>query len=79
MSDALFLPRELFAPATPTAVVTEQAAAHPRRGVNFVSGEAVAADLLQGLAPTSTAPAVPAERRRKPRPAAARGVDLFLA
>jgi hypothetical protein len=76
MSNALFLPRELFAPATP-AVAVEPAKRAPLRGaVHFASGEAVAADLLKGI---SAPLAAPADRRRKPRPASARGVDLYLA
>ena len=75
MSDALFLPRELFAPAV---AVPAQAATHlQRRGVHFTSGEAVAADLLKGWAPVEAQAS--AERRRQARPANARGVDLFIA
>ncbi|MBC7957961.1 MAG: hypothetical protein H7Y33_19090 [Cytophagales bacterium] len=75
MSNALFLPRELFAPATP-AVPVEPVARPPLHGAHFASVEAVAADLLKGipaLPPAST------DRRRKPRSASARGVDLYLA
>ena len=83
MSNALFLPRELFAPASAPAKPAALAAmASPRRGVNFVSGEAVAADLLQGVLPSPalhTLPVASTERRRQPRAAHARGVDLFIA
>jgi len=84
MSDALFLPRELFAlssaPASAQPAVARLPATASRRAVNFVSGEAVAADLLQALAPATPVPqAAATERRRKPRPASARGVDLFIA
>jgi hypothetical protein len=71
MSDALFLPRELFSSPAPTAPA--ERAVPPRRGVHFASGEAVAADLLQGLLPASPPPPASTERRRKPR------VDLHLA
>ena len=77
MSDALFLPRELFSPAPPKPAL--QPSAQPRRGAHFASGEAVAADLLQGLTPMSTLAAAHTDRRRKPRPASARGVDLYIA
>lgn len=76
MSDALFLPRELFSPAQPKPLPP---AAQPRRAVQFASGEAVAADLLKGITPMSTLAAASTERRRKPRPTSARGVDLYLA
>ena len=80
MSNALFLPRELFACAsTPDKPAALEPAASPRRGVSFVSGEAVAADLLQGVLPSHTLPAASTERRRQPRAANARGVDLFIA
>ncbi|MBC7995228.1 MAG: hypothetical protein H7Z15_18510, partial [Rhizobacter sp.] len=52
MSDALFLPRELFSPAQPKPAL--QPTAQPRRDAHFASGEAVAADLLKGLPPMST-------------------------
>lgn len=84
MSDALFLPRELFADAPAKTSVAERPAPRARGGLNFVSGEAVAADLLKALEPESAATAptptpARAERRRKPRPGSARGVDLFIA
>jgi len=83
MSDALFLPRELFAPASFPAsaqpAVAQLPAITSRRAVNFESGEAVAADLLKALVPADAVPQAPTERRRKPRPASARGVDLFIA
>lgn len=75
MSNALFLPRELFAPAS--AATVEAATRPQRRGVHFTSGEAVAADLLSGWAPA--VPHAPPDRRRQPRAANARGVDLFIA
>lgn len=75
MSNALFLPRELF--ASTSAAKVEAAARPQRRGVHFASGEAVAADLLSGWAPA--VPQAPADRRRQPRAANARGVDLFIA
>lgn len=80
MSDALFLPRELFAPVAPQPSVAPPALTPSRRAVNFESGEAVAADLLKALAPATLSTPKPAvsERRRKPRPASARGVDLFI-
>jgi hypothetical protein len=82
MSDALFLPRELFAtssaPATAQPAAALRTASASRRAVNFESGEAVAADLLKALAPATAVPQAPTERRRKPRPANARGVDLFI-
>jgi hypothetical protein len=71
MSNALFLPRELFASPAPSA--TAERAIAPRRGLHFASGEAVAADLLKGLPPMSSVPVATTERRRKPR------VDLYLA
>lgn len=77
MSDALFLPRELFSPAQPRP--TMQPAATPRRSAHFASGEAVAADLLKGLTPMSTLAAASTDRRRQPRPTGARGVDLYIA
>ncbi len=84
MSDALFLPRELFSPAPPTP--TLQPVAQPRRGApfargeaHFASGEAVAADLLKGLPKMSTLAAASTDRRRAPRPASALGVDLYIA
>ncbi|MGY4827495.1 hypothetical protein ACVNIS_02840 [Sphaerotilaceae bacterium SBD11-9] len=72
MSDALFLPRELFAPhAQAAAAQPAVPAVPPRRGVQFDSGEAVAADLLRTLGPV--------DRRRQPRAANARGVvDLYI-
>lgn len=84
MSDALFLPRELFAsasaPVPAQPAVAQRTASASRRAVNFESGEAVAADLLKALTPAdAAAPQAPIERRRKPRPASARGVDLFIA
>jgi hypothetical protein len=83
VSDALFLPRELFASASaPTSAqpaVAQRTASASRRAVNFESGEAVAADLLKALTPADAVPQAPTERRRKPRPASARGVDLFIA
>ncbi len=72
MSNALFLPRELFAPAAPFKASAEPAA-RPLRGLHFASGEAVAADLLKGMQPSSVMPAANAERRRQPR------VDLYIA
>ena len=78
MSNALFLPRELFAPA-PAKPAALEPVASPRRGVHFVSGEAVAADLLQDVLPSHTLPAASNERRRQPRAASSRGVDLFIA
>jgi hypothetical protein len=77
MSDALFLPRELFSPALPKPAM--QPVAQPRRGAHFASGEAVAADLLKGMTPMSTLAAASTDRRRAPRPANARGVDLYIA
>ena len=77
MSDALFLPRELFSPAPPQPAM--QPAAQPHRAAPFASGEAVAADLLKGLTPMSTLAAASTDRRRQPRPASARGVDLYIA
>ena len=75
MSNALFLPRELF---THAATAPVEAATRPqRRSVHFTSGEAVAADLLSGWMPDVAQ--APADRRRQPRPANARGVDLFIA
>ena len=71
MSDALFLPRELFSPAL-TATATVQPAVRAPRGVHFASGEAVAADLLKGLTPMDALPPLPTERRRRPRPAQGR-------
>lgn len=75
MSDALFLPRELFSPAPAQA---RPAAPPPRRGLQFASGEAVAADLLDGLAPINVQAHPRPERRRTPRSAGARGVDLHI-
>jgi hypothetical protein len=75
MSNALFLPRELFAPAPAASAAT--ATRPQRRSAQFTSGEAVAADLLNGWAPIEMQ--APTERRRKPRAASARGVDLFIA
>lgn len=77
MSDALFLPRELFSPAQPQT--PRHTAAQPRRAAHFASGEAVAADLLQGLTPMSMLAAASTDRRRQPRPSGARGVDLYIA
>ena len=77
MSDALFLPRELFSPALPQPRM--QPAALPRRGAYFASGEAVAADLLKGLTPMSALATASTDRRRAPRPSGARGVDLYIA
>lgn len=77
MSDALFLPRELFSPAPPQPAM--QPAAQPRRGAHFASGEAVAADLLKGMTPMSTLASASTDRRRAPRPTGARGVDLYIA
>ena len=69
MSDALFLPRELFAPRAQSAPA--QPVVPPRRGVQFDSGEAVDADLLRSLGPV--------DRRRQPRAAHERGVvDLYI-
>jgi hypothetical protein len=76
MSDALFLPRELFSTAQPKPL---QPAALPRRSVHFASGEAVAADLLKGVTPMSALAAASTDRRRQPRPAGAHGVDLYIA
>jgi hypothetical protein len=67
MSDALFLPRELFSPASATRAAV-QPAVRVQRGVHFASGEAVAADLLKGLTPMDLLPQLPTERRRRPRP-----------
>ena len=70
MSDALFLPRELFSPAAPAAAPVRPAMP-ARRGMQFDSGEAVAADLMRALGPI--------ERRRQPRDANAPGVvDLYI-
>ncbi|MBX3620182.1 MAG: hypothetical protein KF891_09395 [Rhizobacter sp.] len=78
MSNALFLPRELFDPAPAPAGQT--ASPRPPQGGHFTSGEAVAADLLQSLQPAPhTVPTVPTERRRTPRPSGLRGVDLYIA
>jgi len=79
MSDALFLPRELFASAPTQPAAARPAATTSRCAVNFESGEAVAADLLKALSPATPAPPATTERRRKPRPASTRGVDLFIA
>lgn len=68
MSDALFLPRELFSPA-PAAPASAHIATRAPRGVQFASGEAVAADLLKGLPPMDALAPLPTERRRRPRPA----------
>jgi hypothetical protein len=82
MSNALFLPRELFEPAP---VARPAVAADPvttplaRRHAQFLSGEAVAADLLRGLVEAVEPPPASPERRRTARPAHARGVDLYLA
>ncbi|MEO8153757.1 MAG: hypothetical protein ABI605_11860 [Rhizobacter sp.] len=79
MSNALFLPRELFEPAAAAAKPAAlEPATKPSRVASFVSGQAVAADLLKGVLPTQTPPATPTERRRRPRAAYAGGVDLFL-
>jgi hypothetical protein len=78
MSNALFLPRELFSNGPAPSAASEP----PRTGTHFASGEAVAADLLGFLADTPQAPAAPVartERRRRPRAAHARGVDIYLA
>lgn len=77
MSEALFLPRELFACAT--SAPRAEPAARPPRGVHFASGEAVAADLLKGLTPMSAPAQANPERRRQPRPAHSGGLDLSLA
>ena len=79
MSDALFLPRELFSTAQPQPTVQPAAPTPSDRAAHFASGEAVAADLLKGLTPMSTLAAARTDRRRKPRPASARGVDLYIA
>jgi hypothetical protein len=63
MSDALFLPRELFQPDAPRPA---KPAVAPRRGaVHFTSGADVAADLLQAMNDAVEPTFV--ERRRKPR------------
>jgi hypothetical protein len=83
MSNALFLPRELFEPVPPARATPAPAgpvtAPLPRRRAQFLSGEAVAADLMQGLVEAVEPPPAPHERRRAPRPAHARGVDLYIA
>jgi hypothetical protein len=79
VSDALFLPRELF--STPSRSPAPATSA-PTRSANttvFTSGEAVAADLLLNLTPVQTQRPVATERRRKPRSPLALGVDLYIA
>lgn len=81
MSNALFLPLELFQPPlslrpTPPAAATPRPAA--RQDTLFHSGEAVAADLMDSLA-AAVSPAFPVlDRRRSPRPAHLRGVDFYI-
>jgi len=74
MSDALFLPRELFADLPPSPPAPEPAPVRPLRtprdATLFDSGEAVAADLVRALGRV--------ERRRQPRPAGQRGVDFYI-
>jgi hypothetical protein len=64
MSDALFLPRELFQPDAPRP--TQPAVAPRRRAVHFTSGADVAADLLLAMNDGVAEPTF-VERRRKPR------------
>lgn len=79
MSDALFLPRELFADLPPGPGRETRAPAAPmdarpqrptRQSTPFDSGEAVTADLIRALGRV--------ERRRQPRPAGQRGVDFYI-
>lgn len=79
MSDALFLPRELFQPAqtpaampAPHAEPTAQATRRSNGTASFASGADVAADLLRAM----QSPPAPAERRRKPRSANPLKLDL---
>jgi hypothetical protein len=78
MHDALFLPRELFYPATAAVPAAVKPSPSNRVAAQFSSGEAVAADLLQGVVSLADWSNARPDRRRQPRSEKELGVDLHL-